>query len=534
MEASTPRSLPAWLPFLWSRVLFPGTSSAAEEPRTGQRLALAVLLVLPALLLYPCLSFALFEPDEGRYAQIPREMLNRGDLIVPVLQGEPYLDKPPLFYWLVALSYRLFGVAEWSARLVPALAVHATILVTWYLGRRSLGGPAAFLGALLLALAPGFTSVGRLLLLDSLLALWATLALFGGFEAVRGERFRLGWWLLAAVACGLGVLTKGPVALVLLLPPLWLQRRLAGGQAPSWRAWLAFAALVLMVALPWYVVLACRLPGFVRHFLWEHHVLRFLTPFAHEEGVFFYVPILLGGLLPGTLLLVSFVRFLLAGSEERSRLRTPALGFCLLGAAWCVFFFTLSSCKLPTYVLPAYPPLTLALGYYIAHGPWRKSRLLLPIGTTAFLLLFLAHHVVVPWYATFRSPLRHMDEVARLCDDPEATVVCYPRPCDTVAFTLNRDDLRNYRSKDIEELRALVREKPRVVILCTHRHSLQGLKQLLPPEVRVTEAVHVGLGKVPLVPERYSKHAEHWLGETALGLSDVAVVERPTERADAR
>jgi hypothetical protein len=140
----------------------------------------------------------------------------------------------------------------------------------------------------------------------------------------------------------------------------------------------------------------------------------------------------------------------------------------------------------------------------------------------------------VPWYADFRSPNQKMGEVARLCDDPEATVVCYPRPCDTLAFTLNRDDLRNYRSKDIEELRALVREKPRVVILCTHRHSLQGLRQLLPPEVRVTEAVHVGLGKIPYLPERYNKQAEHWLGDTALGLCDVCVVERPLEeRAEA-
>src|SRR5437763_9680605 len=140
-------------------------------------------------------------------------MLQRGEWVVPYLQGEPYLDKPPLLYWLVALSYHLMGVSAASARLVPALALHGCILTLYLFGRRSLGERAAFRGALLLALAPGFTSMGRLLLLDALLTLCATLALFSAFEAVRGPRLRWGWWLLAGGACGLGVLTKGPVAL---------------------------------------------------------------------------------------------------------------------------------------------------------------------------------------------------------------------------------------------------------------------------------------------------------------------------------
>src|SRR5947209_6390710 len=92
------RSLLAWLPFLWSHVVFAGDSSAVGEPWRGRSLAL--LVVLPALLLYPCLSFRLLEPDESRYAEIPREMMQRGELLVPYLEGKPYLDKPPLLYWL--------------------------------------------------------------------------------------------------------------------------------------------------------------------------------------------------------------------------------------------------------------------------------------------------------------------------------------------------------------------------------------------------------------------------------------------------
>ena len=81
------------------------------------------------LLLYPGRGFPLFEPDESRYAQIPREMMERGDLIVPLLQGEPYLDKPPLFYWLTIASYRLFGVSDWSRRLVPTVSLHLSVIL---------------------------------------------------------------------------------------------------------------------------------------------------------------------------------------------------------------------------------------------------------------------------------------------------------------------------------------------------------------------------------------------------------------------
>src|SRR4051812_25817677 len=213
-----PRHVLEWVPFLWSRVLFPGTQSTPSATRWP---GLLLLIVLPALLLYPTLSFFLLEPDEGRYAQIPREMLARGDWVVPRLQGEPYLDKPPLLYWLVMLSYSVFGVSEAPARLIPALAVHGTILVVYLLGRRSLGERSAFWGALFLSIAPGFTGMGRILLMDGLLTFWITLALFATYEAVRGERLLARWWYLAALAAGLGVLTKGPIPLLLIVPPIW-------------------------------------------------------------------------------------------------------------------------------------------------------------------------------------------------------------------------------------------------------------------------------------------------------------------------
>ena len=526
MDRALPCSLPGWLPFLWSRVLFSGPPAAPAGPVSPTGLALLVLV--PGLLLYPCLGFHLFEPDESRYAQIPREMLQSGEWIVPTLQGEPYLDKPPLLYWLVMIQYRLLGVHAWSARLVPALAVHATVLLCYLLGRRSLGDRPAWWAALFLALAPGFLGMARLLLLDGLLTLWATLGLLAAFEAIRGDRLRWGWWLLAAVACGLGVLTKGPVALVLLVPPLWLYRWLAGqGVGPGRLGWSAFVAIVLAVALPWYVALAVRIPAFASYFLWEHNVQRFLSPAMHTRGVWFYLPVLALVLLPSSLLLGPLLRLLLSGDDEARRRRGPEMGFHLLAGGWCVLFFTLSSCKLPTYILPALPFLALVLGQALVSGRWHASRLPAGLAVASFACLLLFHYLALPWYAWYRSPMSRPAEVLALCADRETSVVCYPRNCDSVAFYLGRSDLKTYRSKEIEELRYLVRTQPRTVILCTHRHSLVGLKQLLPPEVRITHEVRLGLPDVPGVPPALMRPLRKLMGETALGLSDLAVVEMP-------
>jgi 4-amino-4-deoxy-L-arabinose transferase-like glycosyltransferase len=485
------------------------------------------LLILPAVLLYPSLSFHLLEPDESRYAEIPREMLQRGDLVVPVLQGEPYLDKPPLQYWLVAASYRLFGVSEAAARLPSALAVHATLLLVYLFGRRLLGERSALAGALTLLVAPGFVVVGRLLILDGLLTFWTTLALFALFEALRGDRLRWGWWLTAAAACGFGVLTKGPVALMLVVPPIWLHRRLTGGRTVGGaRAVLVFAAALCLVALPWYVALCWRIPGFLQYFFWEHNVVRFLSSFAHQHGVWFYVPVLLLGLLPATLLLLPFLRFLGTAAEDVARRRPPELGLVLLAGGWCAVFFSLSSCKLPTYLLPALPPFALAFGHFLISSRSGAMRMPLFLAAAAYVLLALTQHVVLPWYAAYRSPMGRPEEVRAQCGDPAATVVCYPRNCDSVSFYLRRDDLRAYRSKDIEDLRDLVRQKPRTVILCTRRHSLADLDELLPPEVGIVAAHHFGLSDIPGVPKRWMKPLAKLMGETALGLADIAIVER--------
>ncbi|MDY3562610.1 glycosyltransferase family 39 protein [Gemmata sp. JC673] len=519
-----------WCRYLFTGLLFPGTADTDTRVRL---LPFLLVLLLPAALLYPTRGFHLLEPDEGRYAQIPKEMLERGSWVVPTLQGEAYLDKPPLMYWLVALSYRAFGTTPEAARLVPALCVHLTILAVYLLGRRSIGARGACWAALLLSVAPGFVSVARLLLLDGLLVLCVTTSVLCGFEAVRTGTLKRGWWLLAAVASGLGFLTKGPISEVLLFVPLWAFGFLARGSSPpaigregegtrgparvAWYWYLVFFGVVFAVNLPWYVAIYLREPQFLKYFFWEHNVMRFLQPFDHLQPIWYYAPILIGGLLPGTILLVAYLWNLLRSAPRDGASRSLAGGFWLLTGAWCVFFFSCSGSKLPTYVLPAYPFLCLALGEYVARTRWNvqfRTRAL--IGGMAAFLLFV-HHVGVPWYAKERSPFGNPELVGRFVADHDVAVVCFPRNCDSLAFYHDRSDMRNVRTKSVNQLLVDCHHRPRTVILFTHSDSFTGFKSTLPPSLEIVESA-------TLKRKVKASLLDKLTGSTPWGLCDMAVV----------
>jgi len=488
-----PRTLMTWLPFLWSRVLFPGHVEPAAAWRWAPFLLIAAVC---AALLFPSLSFFLFEPDEGRYAQIPREMLARGEWIVPMHQGEPYFDKPPLFYWLVMGAYQVFGYHDWAARLVPALAVLACVGVTYLFGRRLVGERAAFWGALGLAFMPGFVGMGRMLLLDGVLTLFVTLATFCALRAVEGAALNRRCWVAAALATGLGVLTKGPVAVALVVPPLWLYGRLASCARIGRRGWLVFSAIVAAVALPWYVAVCVHAPEFARHFLLVHNIQRYVEPFDHVHPFWYYAPVMLVGLFPFTLLLPSFARFIVSGEAGK---RPPALGYLLFSACWCVLFFSISGSKLPTYVLPAFPPLALALGVFVAQATWRGTRgFRYAVGLWS-MMSAIGHGVVLPAVAHARSPMANWHYMTALCGDKDVPIYCFPRHIDSVAFYTGRDDFVAIHTKDGPRLVNELKKNPRSVVLLGHRSSLASLRHYLSSDLEIVETAPMGLCDVAVV-----------------------------------
>ncbi len=379
----------------WWKFQFPGTHPA--PPRKASWLLAFLLAALAALMLGPD-NQPLLEPDEARQAEIPREMLAHAEFLVPHIHGLPYYEKPPLQYWLTAAVYALCGVRPWVARLVPAAAAWVTIMVLFVWGRRHLGSRPAFLGALALCLSIGFVTLGRTVVLDSLLAACVVMAWCSAHEAVARPVFRWRWWLLAAVVCGFGVLAKGPVALVLVFPPIVAYRLLTPTAArPPWRAWLVFLTIALAIPAPWYAAISLRDPDYLRQFFWKANVLRFVRPYDHEQPWWFYFPVLFGATFPWSLLWPALAYFLVSTKPRLAALRTPALGYCLLLAGWCVLFYSLSGCKSPPYVVPALAPLSLMVGACLEavifgraaqYDPFlRLARQALPWNTTIILLV---------------------------------------------------------------------------------------------------------------------------------------------------
>jgi dolichol-phosphate mannosyltransferase len=249
------------------------------------------------------------------------------------LHGQPYYDKPPLLYWLIMSCYVVCGVHDWAARLVPSGAGFLTVLLAYAWARQVATPRAAFLGAAMLCLSARFVYLGRLLTMNSLLCLWVTASLAAAHLAMRDAAPRRRWWLASAVACGLGVLTKGPVALVLVLVPLSaFQLATPAAARLRFRHGLAYLAVAGAVAGPWYAAVMFRDPSFAGYFFWRHNLQRYVAPFDHAKPFGYYVPDLVLGMLPWTLLMPFLLWSLLrprpCWNVEHARART----FFLLSA----------------------------------------------------------------------------------------------------------------------------------------------------------------------------------------------------------
>ncbi|HWX33490.1 MAG TPA: phospholipid carrier-dependent glycosyltransferase [Steroidobacteraceae bacterium] len=326
--------------------------------------ALAALLAV--LWLATLNARPLFNPDEGRYAEIPREMLEGGDWVVPHLDGLAYIEKPPLQYWGTALSYRLLGTSAFAARLYSALAALSTMVLVWWTARRLWNLEAAWRAAAVLSGMFMFVVLGQLLTLDMSLTFYMTLSLVAFLRAQQAAQ-RAGkpeartWMIVAWVATGLGVLTKGLVAAAIPAAVLMLYSLYARDFAPWRRLYITWGLpLFLAITVPWHWLAARRLPDFLEFFFVHEHVARYLTPIAdRQEPWWFFVVVFLAGSLPWTLPALR----VLGGGWRR---RTPAAGGTfqteLFLWIWIVFigvFFSLSDSKLMPYILPAMPALAL-------------------------------------------------------------------------------------------------------------------------------------------------------------------------------
>jgi 4-amino-4-deoxy-L-arabinose transferase-like glycosyltransferase len=309
----------------------------------------------------------LFNPDEGRYAEIPREMLASGDWVIPHLNGIAYVEKPPLQYWATAVALRVFGHGEFAARVYTALCALATLAVVWLAAQRLWSSAAAWRAAAVLSSMLLFVVLGQLVTLDTSLTFYMTLSLAAFLLAQQapgtpGSRAPQRWMLIAWVATALGVLTKGPVAAAIPAAVLVLYTLVARDFSP-WRR-LAVArglAVFLIIAVPWHWLAARRLPDFLQFFFVHEQVSRYLTPSAdREEAWWFFAAVFVVGSMPWTLSALRVVSFGWRRRAPRGQF-DPAL-FVWLWIVFVCVFFSLSDSKLIPYILPAMPALALLIG----------------------------------------------------------------------------------------------------------------------------------------------------------------------------
>ncbi len=312
-------------------------------------------------------GYPLQDPDEGRYAAIPLEMLVSGDWVTPRLNGASYFEKPPLLYWLVASCFSVFGVSEGVARLVPAAAAILTVAIVWLLGRRVAGARAGGLGAAFLATSPLFFVIGQTLVIDGLLTLlWTATLAAVWMSATAAQEKRRAWALVAAAACALGVLAKGLVALAVpgLTALVWLALE------RDWRTARGFLrpgpiALFLLLTVPWFVRVAQANPDFLEFFFIREHFGRYMAGVGHREGPWYYLPVLAAGPLPWTALALGLGLSPAGRAAFRDIRGKPLVRFLGLWTLTVIGFFALASSKLAPYVLPAFPPAALLAGIWV-------------------------------------------------------------------------------------------------------------------------------------------------------------------------
>jgi 4-amino-4-deoxy-L-arabinose transferase-like glycosyltransferase len=345
-----------------------------------------VLLVFCAWALFGNLGQAgLFEPDEGRNAEIAREILLLKDWVTPHYDFLPRLDKPILFFDLVALTYRLFGISEWSARLLSALAALGCLILTYRLSRVLFDRTAALWSALILLTSIEFFALSQIVILDMLLAFFLTLGLscffLGQIAADHGNG--RAQFLCMYIAFGAATLTKGPIGFV--LPAMVIFSYLFATR--NWpllqRMELPLGVpLFLLTASSWYLLAEFQNPGYLRHFLLQENVARFATDRFHRtQPWYFYFLALPAGFFPWSALLPGAVATL------RRRWRSGEHLYLVLWISVPLLVLSLSSSKMVHYILPIFPPLAIVVGTAIA-GAFRDSRArTAAFPATVFLLL---------------------------------------------------------------------------------------------------------------------------------------------------
>jgi 4-amino-4-deoxy-L-arabinose transferase-like glycosyltransferase len=311
-------------------------------------------------------------PDEGRYTDIARWMVLTGDWVIPRINGLPFIQKPPLYFWLEAIGLALAGTSLLVARWVSIAAALATTYVVYRFTNARFGQSAARWSLIVLLTSLFFFGTAQFASLDMLVCACITCTILFAVEAAEAPPHRATYlWLAAYTAAALGMLAKGLMGIVIpgLVYVVWA---LATRQPRLILAAVQVRGIVLLllITVPWFAVVEQRMPGFLRFFFIHNHFERYAeTGFNNPKGVWYYFALVLVGTLPWSIVLFHAARAGLAGPEQGRRAVMLGVVFSLT----VILFFTIPSSKLPGYVLSSVPPLAIVLAPWCANWKYRRA-----------------------------------------------------------------------------------------------------------------------------------------------------------------
>lgn len=366
------------LSFMNESISLPLTAEQSTHKSLSSYWVWLLLLTVAVLWLATLGSRRLINPDEGRYAEIAREMLVSGDWVTPRLNGIKYFEKPPLQYWMTAGAYKVFGESEFAARLWAGLTGFAGILLAGWVGARLFSRAAGAMAAIIMASSLLYLVIGHINTLDMSLSFFLELSLCSFLLAQRSAAQSIeerNWMLLAWTAAALAFLSKGLVALV--LPSLTLL--VYSVFTREYSAWKRLhvakgLALFLLLSLPWLIAVARANPEFLHFFFLHEQFERFLVDAHDRDGPWWYfLPVMMLGCLPWSF--VGLFQFKAAWRFDARADGVQIRRFLLLWIVVVVGFFSLSHSKLPPYIVPIIPMFALLLGDAFTRLPAKIVRI---------------------------------------------------------------------------------------------------------------------------------------------------------------
>ncbi len=400
------------------------------------------------------------DPDEGRNAEVAREIVIDSNWLPPTLNGKVRYQKPPLFYWLEALSFKFWGMNEFGARFIPAFSAFLTVICVWFIAKVLWEERIGIYSAFVLSSMFIFFIFSKIVIFDMLLTFFITCSFL--FFTIYLANSKFYFIFLSGLFSSFAFLTKGPVGIIMPLMgilPVIIYKRLN-----VFKFLILFLSSFVLIVIPIFAFLEIKAPGYCYNFFWKENVLRYLTPiFKRDKPWWFFIAVLILGMVPWSFFVKRILKTIIfLWIEEKDKF------YMLVG--WAIFpilFFSFSKSKMPQYILPIFPAWALTIGYSLYSFDIGKH-IIRKISLWVLILYSCFSIFILPIYAKKRS----------LCDiryvnlDKNVPVILYKIKAYTVSFYLNKPTIM---TRSLEVIKDILQRKGKVYAL-TKKTKLDDIK----------------------------------------------------------